>query len=211
MQRYAKYIKLLLYVLVIVLINLAGITLFFRADLTGNKIFSLSEVSKQVVSTLSEPMTVKVFFTKDLPAPYNGTQRYLRDLLNEYALHNKKHFKSQFYNVSPETEGISDDARDNRETARNYGINPVQIQTVEKDEVKFKQAFMGLVLIHGDVIERIPTITGTDRLEYKITTAIQKLNHKVSTLLNLEEKIQVDLVLSSSLYKVAPYIGLEAL
>jgi ABC-type uncharacterized transport system involved in gliding motility auxiliary subunit len=211
MQRYTKYIKLLLYILVVVLINLAGITLFFRTDLTGNKIYSLSDVSKQVVSTLSEPMTVKVFFTKDLPAPHNNTQRYLRDLLSEYALHNRQHFKTQFYNVTPETEGISDDARDNRETARNYGIHPVQIQTVEKDEVKFKQAFMGLVLIHGDVIERIPTITGTDRLEYNITTAIQKLNHKVSALLNLEENIRVDLVLSSSLYKVAPYIGLEAL
>lgn len=211
MQRYAKYIKLLLYISVIVLINLAGITLFFRSDLTGNKIYSLSEVSKQVVATLSEPLTIKVFFTKDLPAPHNNTLRYLQDLLSEYALHNKKHFKAQFYNVTPETEGISDNARDNRETARNYGIHPVQIQIVEKDEVKFKQAFMGLVLIHGDVIERIPTITSTDRLEYKITTAIQKLNQKVSALLNLEENIRVDLVLSSSLYKVAPYIGLEAL
>jgi ABC-type uncharacterized transport system involved in gliding motility auxiliary subunit len=131
-QRYAKYIKLLLYVLVIVLINLAGITLFFRSDLTGNKIYSLSEVSKQVVATLSEPLTVKVFFTKDLPAPHNNTQRYLQDLLGEYALHNKKHFKAQFYNVTPETEGISDDARDNRETARNYGIHPVQFRRWKK-------------------------------------------------------------------------------
>ncbi len=211
MHRYAKYIKLLLYVLVIVLINLVGITLFFRSDLTSNNIYSLSDVSKQVVATLSEPLTIKVFFTEDLPAPHNATQRYLHDLLNEYALHNRKYFKAQFFNVTPETEGISDDARDNRETARNYGIHPVQIQTVEKDEVKFKQAFMGLVLIHGDVIERIPTIASTDRLEYKITTAIQKLNHKVSALLNLEENIRVDLVLSSSLYKVGPFIGLEAL
>lgn len=210
-QRYAKYIKLLLYVLVIVLINLAGLTLFFRSDLTGNKIYSLSNISKQVVSTLSEPLTVKVFFTKDLPAPYNSTQRYLQDLLDEYALFNKKQFKAQFYNVTPETEGISEAAQDNREMARNYGIHPVQIQTVEKDEVKFKQAFMGLVLIHGDVIERIPTITTTDGLEYKITTAIRKLNQKVSALLNLEENIQVNLVLSSSLYTVAPYIGLDQL
>jgi ABC-type uncharacterized transport system involved in gliding motility auxiliary subunit len=211
MQRYAKYFKLLLYVLVIVLINLAGLTLFFRSDLTGNKLYSLSKVSKQVVRTLSEPLTVKVFFTENLPAPHNNTQRYLHDLLNEYALYNKKQFKAQFYNVTPETEGISDDARDNRDTARNYGIHPVQIQTVENDEVKFKQAFMGLVLIHGDVIERLPTITTTEGLEYKITTSIQKLNHKVSALLNLKDKVQVKLVLSSSLYKVAPYIGLEAL
>lgn len=207
----AKYIKLLLYAIVVVLVNVAGLTLFFRADLTHNGIYSLSKISKKVVSTLSEPLTVKVFFTQDLPAPYNNTQRYLQDLLNEYAQFNKKYFRPHFYNVSPETEGISDDARANREMARDYGINPVQIQVVEKDELKFKQAYMGLVLIHGDTIERIPTITTTNGLEYKLTTAIQKLNNKVSALLALDGKVQVKLVLSSSLYNVAPYMGIKDL
>ena len=211
-ERYNKYIKLLLYVVVIVLVNIAGQTMKFRADLTHNRIYSLSDVSRKVVSTLSEPLTIKVFFTKDLPAPHNATEQYLRDLLQEYALYGNKYFNYSFYNVSPESEGISSgDSDDNRQMARDYGINPVQIQMIEKDEVKFKQAFMGLVVIHGDIIERIPTITSTDGLEYKLTTAIQKLNHKVSALLNLKGKIQVDLVLSSSIYRVAPYMGLKEL
>ena len=94
-QRYAKYIKLLLYVLVVVLINLAGVTLFqsWRFDLTRNKVYSLSDISKGVVATLSEPLTVKVFFTRDLPAPHNNTEQYLRDLLNEYAVNNRKQFR----------------------------------------------------------------------------------------------------------------------
>ena len=195
-----------------VLVNIAGQTMKFRADLTHNRIYSLSDVSRKVVSTLSEPLTIKVFFTKDLPAPHNATEQYLRDLLQEYALYGNKYFNYSFYNVSPESEGISSsDSDDNRQMARDYGINPVQIQMIEKDEVKFKQAFMGLVVIHGDIIERIPTITSTDGLEYKLTTAIQKLNHKVSALLNLKGKIQVDLVLSSSIYRVAPYMGLKEL
>jgi ABC-2 type transport system permease protein len=210
--KYSKYIKFALYALVVVLINLAGLTLFYRVDLTGNKIYSLSAVSRKVADTLTEPLTVKVFFTKDLPAPHNNTEMYLRDLLNEYAQHNKKHFKVQFYNVSAETEGMSEKARDNQQTARDYGIHPVQIQILEHDEFKFKQAYMGLVIIHGDIIERIPTITGTEGLEYKLTTTIQKLNHKVSALLALEDKIQIDLVLSSSIYKVAsPLMGIKGL
>lgn len=211
-ERSAKYIKLLLYVVVIVLVNVAGLTLFFRGDLTKNKVYSLSKVSKEVVSTLSEPLTIKVFFTKDLPAPHNNTEQYLRDMLNEYGLHGNKYFNYRFYNVSPETEGIStNDTGGNRRMAMDYGIHPVQIQMIEKDEVKFKKAFMGLVLIHGDIIERIPTITSTDGLEYQLTTAIQKLNNKVSALLKLEEKVQVKLVLSSSIDKVAPYMGLNQL
>lgn len=210
-QRYTKYIKLLLYILVVVLVNLAGLTLFQRIDLTQNKVYSLSDVSKKVVATLSEPMTVKVFFTKDLPPPHNNTEQYLRDLLNEYALNNKQQFRVQFYNVSPESEGITDEAQANRQMARDYGINPVQIQKFEKDEVKFTQAYMGLVMIHGDIIERIPTITSTDGIEYKMTTAIQKLNNKVSALLNLDGQVKVQLVLSSSIYPVAPYMNIEAM
>ena len=68
---------------------------------------------------------------------------------------------------------------------------------------------MGLVLIHGDMVERIPTITSINGLEYKLTTAIQKLNNKISALLNLKDKIKVTLFLSSSLKSVAPLIGLN--
>jgi ABC-type uncharacterized transport system involved in gliding motility auxiliary subunit len=210
-NRYTKYIKLLTYLIVIVLINVVGMTLFFRIDLTGNKIYSLSEASKKVVSKLSEPLTINVFFTKNLPAPYNNTERYLHDLLEEYAIRANQYFNYQFYDVSPESERITGESQNNRELADNYGIRPVQIQVFEKDEVKFKKAYMGLVLIHGDMIEKIPTITTINGLEYKLTTAIQKLNNKVSALLSLAGKIRIKLFLSSSLKLVAPFMGLSEL
>jgi len=210
-QPYTTYIKLFIYLVIIVLINVAGMTLFFRMDLTSNRIYSISEASKKVVSTLSEPLTIDVFFTKNLPAPYNNTERYLHDLLEEYAIHANKYFNYRFYDVSPESEGINPLAQENQKLARNYGIHPVQIQAFEEDEVKFKKAYMGLVLIHGDMIERIPTITSINGLEYKLTTAIQKLNNKISALLSLADKIRVKLFLSSSLKSVAPFMGLSAL
>ena len=206
-----KYVKFLIYLIVIVLINLAGITLFFRSDLTENKIYSISKASKKVVSTLSEPLTIKVFFTKDLPAPYNTTEQYLHDLLAEYAIYANRYFNYSFYDVSPEEGDISDATRENQKLANNYGIHPIQIQAVEKDEVKFKRAYMGLVIIHGDLIERIPTITTTERLEYQLTSAIHKLNNKISALLRLDDNIAVKLFLSSSLESVAPYIGVRNL
>jgi len=206
---YAKYIKLSIYLVIIVLINVAGMTLFFRIDLTENNIYSISEASKKVVSTLSEPLTINVFFTKNLPAPHNNTERYLHDLLEEYAIHANRHFNYKFYDVSPEAEGTNPLTRENQNLANNYGIHPVQIQAYEEDEVKFKKAYMGLVLIHGDMVERIPTITSINGLEYKLTTAIQKLNNKISALLNLTDKIKVKLFLSSSLKSVAPLLGLN--
>ena len=70
---------------------------------------------------------------------------------------------------------------------------------------------MGIVLIHGDLIEKIPTITSVDGLEYKLTTAIKKLNNKIRALLGLPEKIKIKLFLSSSLKIVAPHMKLTNL
>jgi ABC-type uncharacterized transport system involved in gliding motility auxiliary subunit len=203
-KKSAKYLKFIIYLVVIVLVNVAGITLFFRMDLTKNKIYSISAASKKVVATLSEPLTVNVFFTKDLPSPYNNTERYLHDLLAEYAIHADKFFNYRFFDVNPEEGEITDETKENQQLAGNYGIHPIQIQAIEKDEVKFQKAYMGLVLIHGDLIEKIPTITTTD-------TAIQKMNNKISALLSLPGKIHIKLFLSSSLESVGPHMGISNL
>ncbi|MBW2220191.1 MAG: GldG family protein, partial [Deltaproteobacteria bacterium] len=208
-KRSGQYIKFIAYLAVVVLVNIAGITLFFRVDLTDNKVYSISQASKEVVSTLSEPLTIKVFFTKDLPAPHNNTERYLRDLLEEYSIYSNKFFNYRFYNVSSEEGDISEEIREDQKLADNYGVYPIQIQVIEKDEVKFQRAYMGLVLIHGDLIERIPTITSTEGLEYKLTTAIRKMNNKIGALLSLSGKINIKLFLSSSLEAVAPYMGIK--
>jgi ABC-type uncharacterized transport system involved in gliding motility auxiliary subunit len=209
--RSTRYFRFALYALVVVLVNWAGLTLFARIDLTGGRAYSLSAVSREVVSTLSEPLTVNVFFTRNLPAPYNGVEQYLHDLLEEYAIYGGKHFNYRFYDVSADEGDVSAEATANQKLASTYGINPIQIQAIEKDEVKFQKAYMGLVMIHGDLIEQIPTITALDGLEYRLTTAIQKMNHKISALLRLPDKIQVRLFLSASLNAVAPYIGIKQL
>ncbi|MFC1811737.1 GldG family protein [Thermodesulfobacteriota bacterium] len=206
-----KYVKFLTYLVVVILVNAAGVTLFFRLDLTENKIYSISDASKQVVSKISEPLTINVFFTRNLPAPYNTIERYLKDLLQEYSTHANRYFNYRFFDVSPDEGDVSLNTKENQELAKNYGIHPVQIQAFEQDEIKFQKAYMGLVLIHGDIIEKIPTVSSTEGLEYRLTTAIMKLNNKVSALLSLPEKIKIRLFLSSSMEQVAPFMGLKPL
>jgi len=210
-KRAGNYVKFFTYLVVTALINVAGITLFLRMDLTENKIYSISDASKRVVSTLSEPLTIKVFFTKNLPAPHNNTERYLRDLLEEYSAYANQYFNYRFFEVSAEEGNMSEKTRENQELAKSYGIHPVRIRIIKEDEVKFQRAYMGLALIHGDLMERIPTVTSTEGLEYSLTTAIQKLNNKISALLRLPEKIRITLFFSSSLKAVAPLMHLNKL
>ncbi|MCP4671685.1 MAG: ABC transporter permease, partial [Desulfobacula sp.] len=148
---------------------------------------------------------------KNLPTPHNNSERYLKDLLEEYSARAGKFFNYTFYNVSQEEGGLNQQTDENREMANAYGIQPVQIRIMENDELKFKNAYMGLVIIHGDLIEKIPAITSTDGLEYQLTTTIQKLNNKISALLQIDDKVKIDMYLSSSLNDIAPLIGLDQL
>ncbi len=203
MNRLGKYGKFLAYLVLVVLINLAGLTLFSRIDLTRHHVYSLSKESRNVVATLKEPLTVKVFFTKNLPAPYNGIERYLHDMLDEYAEAGNRYFNYKFYDVSAKGGEATPESLANQKVAQNYGITPVQIRNIEQDQVKFQKAFMGMVLIHGDIVEKLPAITSTRGLEYKITSTIRKMNNKISAFLALDGKVQVKLFLSSTLNRVA--------
>jgi len=112
-NRMNKYFKFGVYLLIVSLVNIAGITLFVRADLTSDKIYSLSTASKKTVSALNEPLTINVFFTQNLPAPHNNTERYLHDLLEEYSIHSNKYFNYRFYDVSADEGDISESAKRN--------------------------------------------------------------------------------------------------
>ncbi|MEW6526007.1 MAG: Gldg family protein [Spirochaetota bacterium] len=183
-----SYSQFILYGVIIVLINLVGLTVYFRVDLTKNSVYSLSPISKEVVSSLEEPLTIKIFFNKDLPAPYNAVYRYLQDLMVEYDNAGNRYFHYEFIDVEKQKDAASD-----------FGIYPVQIREIRNDQVKFRNAFMGLAIIHGDLIEKIDSITEPEGLEYRITTLIKKMNGKIDSLLKLKNPITVTLYASSNL------------
>ena len=71
MKKFIQYLKspksdILLFILLLIFANLVASRAFFRIDLTGPKSYSLSKGSAQVVQTLEEPLSVKVFFSDNL-------------------------------------------------------------------------------------------------------------------------------------------------
>ncbi len=201
--------RLALYIVLLIVLNIAeNASSTFRYDLTQNKIYSLSKISKESVKQLVEPMTVKVFFSKNLPAPYNGIEQYLKDLLEEYSIYGGKKFNYQFYDLSSKEGAATEKLKENEELAQSYGISPIQIQVVEHDEVKFQKAYMGLVIICGDLVEKIPAITSPNGIEYRITSKIVKINNKINRFLSLKGNIKVTLYLSNSLAKIGKFMGL---
>ena len=202
-----RLLRTVLYISVVVLLNFSAVSAFIRMDLTENRIHTLSDASKNAVATLQEPLTIQAFFSRNMPAPYNNVEQQVRDLLEEYARWGNEFFNYSFHSMDTGDGANLEVVGESEEIARSYRIYPIQIEQVEKDEVKLITAYMGLAFIHGDLLETIPAITSADRLEFSVTQNIQTLNQRVSTLVNLDEDIQVKLFLSSALFPLGDSIA----
>ena len=154
---------------VLLLLNLIGRNWYKRFDLTDNKMYSLSKSSKDVVQKIDDLLTMKVYFSNDLPGELGNTQRFLQDLLEEYEAQTDN---IRFFFTNP---GSNEELE---EDARKDGIQPVQIQVVEDDKVEIKRVYLGMAMLYEDKKEIIPVIQTATGLEYLITTKIKTLVNK---------------------------------
>jgi ABC-2 type transport system permease protein len=194
-----KNLLMALYIAIVLLVNIAGLTLNFRGDLTRNHTFSLSHKSRDIVSHLKEKLKIKVLFSHDLPAQQASVLRYLTDLLEEYNYYGNEYFSYEIVG-----------AKDLEKQATDYGIQPVQIQEIESDQVRVRRAYMGLVIQQSDLVEKINAISDPTGLEYSITSLIEKMSSKIDGLLSLASPIQVILYFDGGL-KNLPIEGIDTL
>lgn len=155
---------------ILVVVNLIGLNIFGRLDLTDDRVYSLSRASKDIVQTLEDPVTITAFFTADLPAQFASNRRFLRDKLDDYRAYGGQNIEYQF--IDP---GEDEDLRGE---AGRLGIPPVQIQVIESDNVQLKNAYMGVAIEYENNRETIPVIQDLSRLEYDLTSAIRRLTRE---------------------------------
>jgi len=77
-------IKTLIIIGIIIAVNVISKRVFTRVDLTKNQSYTLSAVSKEIVSGLDDKVLVKAYFSETLPAPYNNLRRQVQDILDDY-------------------------------------------------------------------------------------------------------------------------------
>ena len=150
----------------LVFLNLISRNIFKRFDLTDTQMYSLSSSSQSVISKIDDLMTIKVYFSNDLPGNYANNRRYLQDILEEYIAYSKGNLRFEFIDPSSD--------EDMQLAAQQAGIQPVQLQVIENDKVEVKRVYMGLSILYQDNSEIIPVIQNTSGLEYSITTKIKK-------------------------------------
>lgn len=177
-------VHLVLGLLILVAVNLVGSNAFFRLDLTGNDAYSLSEVSRESLAILEDPLRVKVFYSDDVPAPYNSVRQYLLDLLREYRQQAGDNVVYEIVDVSTE---------EGRAEAQQYSIRPIEIQEIRSDQFQSRSVYMGAAVLYGNVVERLNELTDTTGLEYRLTMAIRSAVTQVDTLAGATEPVSLTL------------------
>jgi len=168
-------ITVLLVLGIILVVNFFSYQIFARFDLTQNKNFSISKVSKTTVSELEDVVNIKVYFSDNLPSQVLGLKQEVKDILGEYEAFSNGKIKIEYINPSTDEK--------TQQELYMIGIPQVTFQVYEKDKAQTVNAYFGLAVSYGDKIEAIPTIQKqASGLEYQLTTAIKKvISERIAT------------------------------
>lgn len=213
----------------LVLLNILGLRAFGRFDATRDRIYTLSQASKDTMSKLEDPVTVTAYFTDELPAPYSSNARYVRDLLEEFRAASKGRLSFEF--LDPMSQETAEDQETKKEVKRDIfgrtfreptsierelaeaGVQPVEVRVIEDDQMQTKRAYMGIVIKHQEKKEVIPVVQDVRTLEYDLTTLVKKLTRPKTPVLGvvqgheapaLHEKLTRLQTLLSQMYEVRP-------
>lgn len=160
--------SVLLFFGIFLLINIIASRFFFRLDYTADQRYSLSNATKNILSSLQEPITITAYFSEDLPPDIEKVRQDFRDLLVEYASYSNGQIVYEFVNPG--------ESQETEMEAQQNGISPIMINVREKDQMKQQKAYLGALIQMGGKKEPIPFIQPGAAMEYALSSNIKKLS-----------------------------------
>src|SRR5262249_11735671 len=154
----------------LVFLNLIGNRFFKRIDFTQDRIYTLSQPSKDLVRRLPDRLTVKAFISKDLQPPFSQVAQYVRDILDEYATASKGKMKWEV--IDP-----GDDVK-LAEEAQKMKVPKMRRGRVSSNKLEIGSSYLGVAFQYQGNIESIPEINSQEGLEFHMTSIIKKLTVK---------------------------------
>jgi ABC-type uncharacterized transport system involved in gliding motility auxiliary subunit len=144
MNKISTTISVLLVIIVAILLNAVGSNIKFKLDITENKLYTLSEGTKKIISGIKDEVTFKLYMSN-----LTGNNKAI---LNDLEAHKKNvlEFLEQYTEVSNKIKLdviLVDPDSEDEDAALRYGLMGSPIQ----DGTKF---FIGLVAINNSVADK---------------------------------------------------------
>jgi len=153
-----------------------------RADLTAQGQYSLSDVTKDMLVNLQEPLLIRGYISEKSHPLLNPLRPQITDLLREYEIAGQG-------NVTAEVIDPISDPDLEAEANQTYNINPFPFQVSGRYEASVINSYFDILIRYGDqnivlnfqdLIEITPNPAGSidvrlRNLEYDLTSAIKKV------------------------------------
>ncbi|MBW7996655.1 MAG: hypothetical protein FVQ81_08845 [Candidatus Glassbacteria bacterium] len=164
----AAYVTII--VAIVLVVNLLGDNFFGRLDLTGNKLYSISPVTGELLGELDDVVMIKGYFSEKLPVQLSRLPGEIDDMLEEYRIFSGG-------NINYERLDPSDD-ENLKEQLASVGVMPVTMTIIEKDERQQINGYLAITVTYGEQTETIPVVQNTEDLEYELTSRIYRVTHQ---------------------------------
>jgi ABC-type uncharacterized transport system involved in gliding motility auxiliary subunit len=137
-----------------------------RADLTAEKLYTLSKGSRELLSKLPKDVTLKFYFSRssaEMPMMLKTYADQVCDLLKEYELASGGRLVLEEYDPKPDS--------DSEEWAQRYGVEPQQTSMLGQP------VYFGLVAVSGDNQQVMAGLNPRTEatLEYDVTRLITRV------------------------------------
>ena len=157
----------LLFLGVLVFAGLDSCLYSLRIDATSSRMFTISNVSRNLFKDITDQVRITYFFTAKL-SDTNPVYSQIEDILRAYA--DSSHGKIKLDIVDP--------VKQHKEREVNeYGIQqfPVGRQTSDEDLSLISNASSGILIQYLDRQRVLPLVQSTDTLEYDLSSMIRSL------------------------------------
>ncbi|MDR3276984.1 MAG: GldG family protein [Treponema sp.] len=148
-----------------VLAFLISHTLWFRMDLTQNKVYTISEVSRNLAAEIADQVLLS-YYVSDRLAAVESLPGEIEDFLREYAAYSNGRVRLSV--KDPVKAGLAQEVEA-------LGVMPQQIETLEADQASVATVYSGLVIEYLDRVEVMPLVFSLETLEYELTSRIRAM------------------------------------
>lgn len=172
----------------IIVISYISNVVYWRIDLTSEKRFTLSNVTKNTLKELNDVVYIKIYLDGDMPIGFQRMQKSLKETLDEFRIISRDNIQYEFINPSESTNPKVRDAL--YKDLFSKGLSPTNIQVRDKEGgntqkiiypgaiITFKGKEIAVNLLHNN-----PALSGDENInlsvqnfEFNLIDAIIKLN-----------------------------------
>ncbi len=176
MKTSKSYIKILIVIIALVVINLLGNSFYHRFDLTQDKRYTLSDETLEIINSIDHPIAIKVYLEGDFPAEFKRIQLETNQFLEELSSLNS-HIKFRFINPISNSKDLI-----------KKGLQPSRLTVQEDGKVSEAVIFPWATVSYNKKIENVSLLSNTnassqedqlqksiENLEYQFANALHKI------------------------------------